>query len=251
VSERCQTRGTFPQKLIYKNTQKINTPNTQTNKDISHTEHIQKKNKMTLRLTYFNSRGRAEVARLICAEAKIAFEDNRIAQDAWGQLKATTPFGQLPVLDVGDVRIAQSGAIVRYLARIGNLYGASPVEAARIDMLAEGMAEVGDGLGKIHYGPGTADEKKVKMAAFLQTDVPKWMTNLTNLLKQNNEGKEFFVGNNVSLADVAFVRLSEALQGLQADILANFPLLKALADRISARPNLSAYIKSNNRPPAN
>ena len=40
-----------------------------------------------LKLTYFNAKGRAEVARLILAQAGIEYEDNRIERDAWPALK--------------------------------------------------------------------------------------------------------------------------------------------------------------------
>lgn len=59
----------------------------------------------------------------------------------------TQPFKQIPVLRDGDVFLAQSGAMVRYLARQHDLYGDSVVEAARIDMIYEG----GNDLRKVFW----------------------------------------------------------------------------------------------------
>jgi len=51
-----------------------------------------------LKLNYFDGRGRAEVSRLLLAEGNLAYEDERLAGEAWGKVKDTTPFGQMPVL---------------------------------------------------------------------------------------------------------------------------------------------------------
>ena len=40
-----------------------------------------------IKLTYFNLRGRAEVPRLILAQAGVKYEDNRIAREDWLALK--------------------------------------------------------------------------------------------------------------------------------------------------------------------
>lgn len=39
------------------------------------------------KLTYFNGRGRAEMSRLIFAQAGVPYEDVRIERDAWPKLK--------------------------------------------------------------------------------------------------------------------------------------------------------------------
>jgi hypothetical protein len=38
-------------------------------------------------------------------------QDKRITQDEWRELKGSTPFGQVPILDVDGKRLAQSAAI--------------------------------------------------------------------------------------------------------------------------------------------
>lgn len=48
------------------------------------------------------------------------------------------PFGQMPVLEIdGKEKIAQSAAINRYLARQYKLAGQTPIEEAKVDMLAD------------------------------------------------------------------------------------------------------------------
>ena len=67
------------------------------------------------KLIYFDLRGRAELARFILVAAGQEFEDKRVDKDEWETLKASTPFGQLPLLEVTEgsnkATIAQSLAI--------------------------------------------------------------------------------------------------------------------------------------------
>ena len=53
----------------------------------------------------------------------------------WEALKPTLPFSQLPFLEHGSVKIAQSNAILRYIAEIANLNGDTPAEYAFSEML--------------------------------------------------------------------------------------------------------------------
>ncbi len=54
-----------------------------------------------LKLTYFDfSGGRGEASRLALHIAGADWTDNRVKGQAWTELKASTPFGGLPTLEV-------------------------------------------------------------------------------------------------------------------------------------------------------
>lgn len=103
---------------------------------------------------YFGIRGRGEASRLLFELTGIPtlliFDHNSILGTPyknyfvtnWAELKPKTPFGQLPYLIHGDLQLAQSMAIIRYIARLTNKYGNSPQEAAKIDMVLEGEEDV-------------------------------------------------------------------------------------------------------------
>lgn len=55
---------------------------------------------MTFTLVYFQARGRAELSRLIAAEAKIAIKNEYVNNESLKPLKPSLPFGQVPVLKV-------------------------------------------------------------------------------------------------------------------------------------------------------
>ena len=69
------------------------------------------------KLTYFAIRGRGEPIRLLLVEAGQEFTDERVQFADWPALKPSTPFGQLPVLEVQHegrgFKIAQSITIRR------------------------------------------------------------------------------------------------------------------------------------------
>ena len=47
---------------------------------------------MVFKVTYFAIRGRAEITRLIFAQAGVEYEDERVAQEDWAELKPSKYF---------------------------------------------------------------------------------------------------------------------------------------------------------------
>ena len=71
---------------------------------------------MKYTLTYFDAKGRAEISRLIFAAANVEYIDDRVTD--WPEGKDQAPLGQMPYLTIdGSIKIPQSMAIARYLAR--------------------------------------------------------------------------------------------------------------------------------------
>ncbi len=52
------------------------------------------------KLNYFNTRGRAELARLVFAAAGQQYEDTRFEREQWPENKKRSPTGQAPFLEV-------------------------------------------------------------------------------------------------------------------------------------------------------
>jgi glutathione S-transferase len=206
------------------------------------TEHTNMSSK--LKLYYFSGKGRGEVTRLMLAESKTPFEDMRIKGEDWMKHKPEMPFGQMPVLEIDGWKLAESGAIERYVARKTNLYGSTIMEQAAIDMVVEGCNDCSATWGQIHFSK--AADAKEKMATYLKDEAPRWAGLLNGILKKNDSGKGFMVGKTLTYADIAVYRHFSFLNGLNPDVLKNAPELSALCDRVAARPNIAEYVK--NRP---
>jgi len=71
-----------------------------------------------------------------------------------------------------------------------------------------------------------------------------WLPFFETLLKKNNGGKGFFVGNDISLADFAIFHTLDLAVGRVPNCLDSFPLLKAFKQRIDERPRIKAYLAS-------
>lgn len=92
--------------------------------------------KMTLH--YFDAAGRAEPIRWILAYgAGEEWTDHRIERAEWPAIKASTPFGSVPYIDVDGKPLGQSIAIMRYLAKQYGLAGQDAWENAEVDAVAD------------------------------------------------------------------------------------------------------------------
>ncbi|GMR37928.1 hypothetical protein PMAYCL1PPCAC_08123, partial [Pristionchus mayeri] len=93
------------------------------------------------RLTYFDLRARGEPIRMMFAIAGVPYEDERIHIDDFAGLVKDLPFGCLPVLEVDGVKVAQTIAILRYIARETGFAGPDNLTAAIADSLADQYAD--------------------------------------------------------------------------------------------------------------
>jgi glutathione S-transferase len=157
-----------------------------------------KKNVPKLKLSYFDSPGRAETSRLALAYAGVEFEDERLDKEAFMTLKPTLPYGQMPVLTVGDKVLAQTNAINLY---VGKLTGTYPEEADLAVYVDEVAATQEDLTSKVtpsfHMPDGP---EKLAARAELVKPCSPFMTLLTNLNTRigviNGNSKGFILGGS-------------------------------------------------------
>lgn len=199
----------------------------------------------TYKLTYFDARGRAEISRLLFAAAGVEYEDQRIVWESeqWLEFKPKTPFGEIPILEVDGVTISQSLSIARLLAHRFQLAGHTDLERARADML---MDSYGDIINKVYPFLYYEEDKEKKAAAtkkFLEEALPTFLDNLEKLLKENHSGDSFFVGDNLTWADLGFLWLNDLLKRMHGDDqIDKRPKLQALLPRIQNLPKIAEYL---------
>jgi glutathione S-transferase len=211
-------------------------------------------------LIYFASRGRAEVIRLVLAEAAVDYKDHVVGKGTppvegrptdFTALKATgsLPFDALPVWEEpSGLRLAQSAAIYNHIARTHGLRGANAIEEAQCDQLLGGVEDARLEVRKL--ATVAADQRAALRAELASVTVPRWLGYLDRLLQKNAGGAGYAVGASVTVGDLALWYLLEMIRdsGFGA-ALEPHPALVAFAERIGNRPRIAAYVKSARRPP--
>ncbi|EGZ23684.1 hypothetical protein PHYSODRAFT_353862 [Phytophthora sojae] len=193
----------------------------------------------TLKLTYFDGKGRAELTRLIFNYGGVAFTDDRISHADFGALKPTLPFGQVPILEVDGVVYAQSMAIARYAAKIAGLYPSNAVEALKADMFSCSMGDLEGPFVDIAFKTPDEAEKAQKKKVFIEETVPKFFATLEKLVAD-----KFILGGKISYADLQFFdfvnnKISWIFPDFKTDA---FPKLTAVVNNVKAEPKIAAYL---------
>ena len=69
-----------------------------------------------IKLTYFNLKGRAEIARLILSYSGKKFTDETLTGAHLGAIKSTLSYGQLPLFNYKGQVLCQSISVARFIA---------------------------------------------------------------------------------------------------------------------------------------
>jgi len=195
------------------------------------------------KLTYFNIKGRAEIARLILSETNTTYDYVGIDGAQLKELKelGILAFNQVPLYEEGDLTLVQSHAINRHLARINGLYGKNEKEASLIDQAYEGVIDISSRSIAIFINNKLDEAKQAEEFAVIYKT---WFPCFEALLKKNKGGAGFIVGDSLSLADLALFHTLDMAVGRAPTCLDSYPLLKAWKQRIEERPRIKAYVAS-------
>ena len=210
---------------------------------------------MEIKLYYFKIPfWRAEVARLALFIGDVPFKDYRVEGKEIDNLKETgllpnnqiAPFKQLPVLDVDGKIIAQTGAIARFCGKLSGLYPKNDdLEAAQIDQIIEAAQDINY---LVTLSGRDKEKERLELARkILATKhLPKWFQYLENLLAENKDSN-FFVGNKISIADLAIWRLlgwlsSGLLDGVPTNILEPYEKINRLREEVYKHPKVNEWM---------
>nr|AVT42184.1 glutathione S-transferase s5 [Lissorhoptrus oryzophilus] len=196
------------------------------------------------KLLYFDTAGRAEHIRYIFAYAGIEFEDFRIPKDKWPEIKKTTPFGKLPVLEIDGKPVAQSNAIARHLAKQVGLTGQSEWEALQCDVLVDTLGDLQDSVMKAVKEPDPIKREEIK-ARVTKEELPFYLSKFEKIVKDNGG---FSVGSDITWSDLVFAVLLDQFENMYGKTALNsYPALKGLKERVHSIPSIKAYLEK--RPP--
>ncbi|MDB5654581.1 MAG: glutathione S-transferase [Tardiphaga sp.] len=157
------------------------------------------------------------------------------------ELEAVHPLGKAPFLEDGDIRIAESGAMVDYLIRH---YGNGALRPQ------EGAAGFEAYLEWLHYAEGSAMlplmmhlyVSRLKEAGTpLQPRIDGEMARHLGYIENALQGRHFFVGDSLTGADIQMSFVAEVANSFKR--LGPYPNLAGWIARMHARPAFQRSIE--------
>ncbi|CAL1548052.1 unnamed protein product [Lymnaea stagnalis] len=198
------------------------------------------------KLTYFDARGRAEICRLLFALAGQEFEDIRIKREEWPVLKNSTPFGQLPLLEVDGKVYAQSVALSNFLARRFGFYGKTDTDGLAVDQVVCLVQDFVNLAARVFHEAEPAKKEELTKS-FKEVELPKLLGFCEKLLKANGTG--YFVGGSLTLADLITWNFITGIENrMKVSGLADgFPVVRALFQKVENADKIKTYL-ANRKP---
>lgn len=230
-------------------------------------------------LVYFQLKGRAELSRLIFTCGEVSFDDQRLSFEDYGQMRSSgeLPFGQLPILKLGDTVISQSCAIARYAAKQAGLYPIDHLQAALSDMIVDTWRDLQDLLygcyvdrvvekGQLIMAFREASVKVKRLNEYFATSVPMHLEKLEQIITQN-QASSFLVGSSLTWADIAvfdilctfdhtgkfwndpsafsYIPKPDGPYQPPKDLLQPYPNLETLKNTVSQIPQITAWLQDH------
>ena len=194
------------------------------------------------KLYYFNSRGSAEVARLVLAQAEVEYEDVRISSEEWAEFKPKTPYSVLPVLEVDGQLMSGSLAIARYLARQYGLAGDSDKTRLILEGAEDAITDFSKKMAAMYFEKDEAKKAELKKE-LIETVTPKCFGGLEKVAASNNCAEGWFYGPTVSYVDFQIMHTVEYIQFQGPNFLDTYPALKKLVENVKKLPNIAKWLK--------
>ncbi len=153
---------------------------------------------------------------------------------------ALNPFGQVPVLDDAGVVIADSNAILVYLAKKAGATNWLPEDARGAAAVQRWLSVA---AGEVAYGPAAARLITVFGAKFNPDEVIARAHALLAKLEAQLTGHDWLVGDHPTIADIAiYSYVARAPEG-NVD-LAPYPAVNAFLRRVEALPGFVPFTQT-------
>ena len=194
----------------------------------------------TYRLTYFQSRGSAELSRFIFAQAGVKYEDVRLSQEEWAKLKPTTPTGQLPLLEVDGRTLTGSAAIARFLAKRFDLAGSTDLDNAELEGIHDVLVDF-----SLEFGKLFREKDEAKKAEILKEVQENALPNYWGILEKRLQSSpdSWIYGNKPTYIDLNIFTVQDYVVKVFPDFLQKYPGVAKLKEAVEALPNIAQWLK--------
>uniref|UniRef100_A0A8C5H8V5 Glutathione S-transferase n=1 Tax=Gouania willdenowi TaxID=441366 RepID=A0A8C5H8V5_GOUWI len=189
-------------------------------------------------LYYFNARGKMETIRWLLTVAEVDFDEVFLtSRDQYLKLleNGDLLFQQVPVVEIDGIKLAQSRAILNYIAEKYNLYGKDLKDRAMVKMYSEGVMDLNEMIMMLPWIP----DPKAKLEEIEKKANERYLPVFEKALT----GPVFLVGGKLSCADVYLLECTLMLEEKFAGILADFPNLKSFQGRMLQNDAIKEFVK--------
>ena len=196
-------------------------------------------------LCYWDIRGLAQPIRLLLVHTGTDFEDKMLScgpgpgfdKSCWFDNKYSfgLDFPNLPYYIDGDVKITQSNAILRHIARKHDMLGQNDTERAMVDMMADESMDFRNGWVRLCYNPDFDNLKEAYI---------KGMTSKLERFSKFLASKSWFAGDSLTFVDFVMYELIDQHKLLVPDCLKPYTNLEAFMAKFEALPKVAEYMKS-------
>jgi glutathione S-transferase len=209
--------------------------------------------------------GRGEFVRLALEEAGADYVDVARLSKRDGGIPALLQFMEdetakrppfaPPYLKAGKLVIGQTANILQYLGpRLGLVakdegtrLWAHQLQLTIADLVTEAHDSHHPIASSLYYHQQKSEARRASKH-FVEERIPKFLGYFERVLQKSGEGKGYMLGRTVSYVDLSMFQLiaglryafPKAMQRLEPE----YPGLTALHDKVSARPNIAAYLAS-------
>jgi len=194
---------------------------------------------MPVVLGYWAIRGLASPIRYLLEHVGADYEETKYESgEKWFSVKFDLGFDfpNLPWMTDGDVKLTQSGAILRYLAEKHDLHGKDIAERAQLEMLALEAMDIHMAYARVVYDP---EFEKKKEGLFV--DQQKKMSQFETFLGD----KKFFGGDEPKFPDFHLYEILKVYTILFPEYVEKFAKIVAYLGRFEELPNIKAYMASS------
>lgn len=200
-------------------------------------------------LCYWDIRGLAAPSRLMLEYSGIGFENRTMVmpKPEWLEMKKSLGFDfpNLPYYQEGDLKLTQSMAIVRHLARKFSLVGQTEAECARADMIVDQLGDYRVPLVQLCYNP---DFSQALLTDWVRAEgsfsggrsLSQTLQTLESFLETH--GGAWFAGDNLTFADFVAWEMLDQHRLLIPGCLEKFSRLLRFMDSFAALPNIKSYL---------
>ncbi|MGL4619589.1 glutathione S-transferase family protein [Chroococcidiopsis sp.] len=179
---------------------------------------------------YGGAFSRAAIVQWYLEELEVPYEfvmlDMKAGEHLQPEYLAVNPFGKVPAIVDGDVRLWESGAILAYLA--------DKYEKAELSLEERAQLSQWILFANATLGPG------IFVEANRDREMPRLMTALNRILEQQS----YLLGQKFSVADVAVGSILSYIPIMLKLDLSEYPAVVSYAKRLAERPAFQKSIGS-------